>query len=476
MTLVNRYGQKMLIIGAGKAAQLLACYFKLQGKQNLNLVGFLDDRKDIKEIEGLPILGPLKDIEEVIYQYQIEQVMFAIPSLHGDAKIKVLEACSRTGISAEIIPDISSVIYGGEHFKSLDKLDYRDLLNREEVTLDYEKLKPDFFLKRVLITGAGGSIGSELVRQVIKCEPAEIILLGHGENSIFNIHQEIIKKSSIPIIPIIADIRDKQRLQEVFTLYSPDIVYHAAAHKHVPMMEANVYEAVKNNITGTKNLVDVSGTSCVERFIMISTDKSVDPTSVMGATKKIAEGIVHAKNNETTAGIYSVVRFGNVLGSRGSAIPLFWKQIKANRTVTITHPDMERYFMTIPEASQLVIEAGILAKGKEVFVLKMGEPQKITEIVHKLAILAGKNKNQLNVQFIGLRNGEKIREELFEEDEIVKGYTNHKKFYCCRAKIPKCVNKIENWDNYFKFKSNDEIRNELLEIANDKYVIEREYI
>ncbi|MBC1501869.1 polysaccharide biosynthesis protein [Listeria weihenstephanensis] len=473
---MSQYEKRTLLLGAGEASQLLIPYFHTNKTRNLKLIGLLDDRMDIQYVEGLPILGGLKDIGQIVTDYAVEYLVLAIPSLKGHKKIEVLEACSKAGVQTEIMPDIGAIIRGEGSIQAMEKLDYKDLLDREEATLDYDKLKIDFFQKKVLITGAGGSIGSEIVRQLIRCEPAEILLVGHGENSIFNILQEMTRLTEIPLIPIIADIQDKHRLEEVFEDYRPDIVYHAAAHKHVPMMEVNIREAVKNNIMGTKNLVDVSEYYDVERFIMISTDKSVEPTSVMGATKKIAEWIVQAKNDRPNVGVYSVVRFGNVLGSRGSAIPLFWEQIKSDQTITITHPDMERYFMTIPEASQLVIEAGMLAMGGEVFILKMGDSQKIVDIVYKLAVLAGKRKEQLDIQFIGLRDGEKIREELFEIEEIETASDTFMKFYCGQSKVPNRIYEIEDWNQFFAWKSEKDIRKELLQIASEKIKLTKEPI
>ncbi|MBC1474446.1 polysaccharide biosynthesis protein [Listeria grandensis] len=466
MNNVNQNKKRTLIIGAGEASELLIPYFQTHKGNSLISIGILDDREDFLELLGVPILGKLRDLEKVVREYLIEHIIFAIPSLQKNIKIDILEMCAQIGVQTEIMPDIAAIVSGEGSIQTMQKLEYADLLGREEAQLDYGALALEFHKKRVLITGAGGSIGGELVRQLAKCEPAEILLLGHGENSIFNIHQEMRMITQIPLVPLIADIQDKGRLQTIFDNYKPDIVYHAAAHKHVPMMEYNIGEAIKNNIIGTQNLVDISAQYGVERFVMISTDKTVEPTSVMGASKKVAEWIVQSKNNDDKTGVYSVVRFGNVLGSRGSAIPLFWKQIKMNKPVTITHPDMERYFMTIPEASQLVIEASVLAKGGEIFVLKMGKPQKIVNIVQKLAILAGKKHDNVQVKFIGIRDGEKIKEELFEVSEFTTGNNSLNKFYCGTVNIPKAISDIKDWQKYFSQITESDLRIQLFDLIN----------
>ncbi|WP_052165037.1 nucleoside-diphosphate sugar epimerase/dehydratase [Listeria sp. SHR_NRA_18] len=476
MNRTDKIRKRTLIIGAGEAGKLLIQYLQMNVSCNFEVIGILDDHVNEKAVLGIPFVGTLQSIGPVVQEKQIEHIILAIPSLKPREKIAVLNRCSETGIQTEIMPDIEAIIRGEGSMAAIQNIDYADLLDRDEAQQDYHKLTPRFAGKTVLITGAGGSIGSEVVRQVAKCMPKTIILLGHGENSIYNIHREMAEKIDSTLIPIIADVQDKERLSEVFSKYQPEIIYHAAAHKHVPMMELNVREAVKNNIIGTKNLVDVSHENGVELFIMISTDKSVEPTSVMGATKKLAEWIVQMKNEEEGSGIYSIVRFGNVLGSRGSAIPLFWEQIKSGKTVTITHPDMERYFMTISEASQLVIEAGTVAKGGEVFILKMGTPQKIIEIVNKLIILAGKKKEQIEMKFIGLRDGEKIKEELFEMEEIAESEDGFAKFYCGKSRAPRKMKNIEKWIHLFESMNEDELRQALLKFANERVVLEKEYV
>lgn len=460
--------KRTLILGGGEAAKLFIQHEKLYPKKGYFFIGFLDDCQDKSSIYGIPLLGYLNDVKEVVQRHKIEHIILAIPSLSKIKKIELLDICVELGINTEIIPDIGSIIRGEGSIQAAQKLNYADLLNREEMNINYTNLQPMFIGKTVLITGAGGSIGAELSRQVVECEPAVVLLVGHGENSIFNIFQELkMKKSKPTLIPVIADIQDYDRLREVFSLYKPDIVYHAAAHKHVPLMESNVKEAIKNNIIGTKNLVDISEQFDIERFIMISTDKAVDPTSVMGATKRIAEWIVQSRNSDYKRSIYSVVRFGNVLGSRGSAIPIFWEQIKAGRTVTVTHPEMERYFMTISEASQLVIEAGMAAEGGEVFILKMGKPQKIVDIVQKLIVLAGKSKEQINIRFIGIREGEKVKEELFGKKEQRHIQDKFAKFHCSRIEVPSFIKGVNDWNEIFNSEAETCIKDKLLKIAKN---------
>lgn len=470
--------KRTLIIGGGEAGSLLIYHLKRQKNTDFDVIGILDDDKHKQKtnIFGSPIISKLESLEEVVEREHIEHIILAIPSLDAKKRIRLLNRCAKLKIQTEILPDIDAVIRGKEEPVALKTIDYADLLDRGENKINYKKIKPLFYEKRILISGAGGSIGSEIARQLVKCEPKEIILLGHGENSIYEIQQCLNEMHFLNTIPVIADIQDEKRMQEVFLKFKPDIVYHAAAHKHVPLMEGNVKEAIKNNIIGTKNMVNISAEANVERFIMISTDKTVAPTSVMGATKKVAEWIVQSKNREAIRTIYTVVRFGNVLGSRGSAIPLFWKQIKAGKEVTITHPDMERYFMTIPEASQLVIEAGFLAKGKEIFILKMGTPQKIIDIVNKLIILAGKKAEDIPIKFTGLRSGEKISEDLFENKEKMMIHDIHPKFYCGVAQVPKNIEYLEEWLEQLLELPDERAKIELLKLTKNNLMRPKEYI
>lgn len=294
------------------------------------------------------------------------------------------------------------------------------MLGRDPVELDMAQIAKGLTNQTVLVTGAGGSIGSEICRQICNFRPQKVILLGHGENSIYLINQELVNKfkNAIEIIPIIADIQNKKQMATIINKYKPHAIYHAAAHKHVPLMESNVEAAFKNNVIGTKNVAELAKAAHVKKFVMISTDKAVNPTNVMGASKRIAEMIVQSLNDNKSPTQFVAVRFGNVLGSRGSVIPLFKKQIEQGGPVTVTHPDMTRYFMTIPEAARLVLQAGALAKGGEIFVLDMGEPVKIVDLAKNLIKLSGKNSNDIKIEYSGIRPGEKLFEELLNDDEV----------------------------------------------------------
>ena len=432
-----KVSKKVLVLGGGEAAQLWIYHTKHFRQAEIQVVGILDDSLAKEtQIEEVPVIGRLSDLNEVVQSFGIEKIIIAIPSLSVRKRDKLLTHCADLNLETNILPDISSIMSTEANPVQERSVRYSDLLNREEQKMNVANLKRFFKGKTILISGAGGSIGSELVRQVNKCQPQKILLLGHGENSIFSIYKEILKVKTCPVVPIIADIQDKQRLEENFQFYRPEIIYHAAAHKHVPLMEGNPTEAIKNNVWGTMNMVEVADEFGVEKFMMISTDKTVYPTSTMGMTKKIAEWIVQSKNTKNTSTIFSVVRFGNVLGSRGSAIPLFWEQIQNNEPITITHPEMERYFMTIPEASQLVIEASEQATGNDMYILQMGEPQKIVKIVEKLIHLAGKKSVDVKIAYTGLRNGEKLSESLFEEQEMADMTKINTKFFKGHAIIP----------------------------------------
>jgi FlaA1/EpsC-like NDP-sugar epimerase len=340
-----------------------------------------------------------------------------------------------------------------------------DLLGREQIKLDVESIADKLQGQTILVTGAGGSIGSEICRQISKFSPAEIILLGHGENSIYTIEIELknMYKNKIEFYTEIADVQDKKKIIEIMKKYSPRYVYHAAAHKHVPLMERNPEEAVKNNIIGTKNVAEAADLSGVNTFVMVSTDKAVNPTSVMGSSKKLAEMIVQYMDMKSKTK-FVAVRFGNVLGSRGSVIPLFKKQILAGGPVTVTHPEMVRYFMTIPEASRLVIQAGVLARGGEIFVLDMGEPVKIVDLARNLIHLSGYTEDDIEIKFTGMRPGEKLFEELLNEKEVHNKQV-FPKIYIGKSLDVNLDNINELIDNFSKL-NNDQLRERLLLIAN----------
>lgn len=442
--------KKVLIVGAGDAGAIVAREIK-QRNTAQQLVGYIDD--DIEKIGskllGTPILGTSQDIHEIVSKYDIDSIIIAMPSVSGDIIRKIALICRESGCEVKVLPGIYELIDGKGTLQQLRNIEIEDLLRREPVKLDLGEISRYIQDKIILITGAGGSIGSELSRQISKIRPKKIILLGRGENSIYEIHQELKEKfCDLEYIPVIADIRDRKRIDEIFARYKPQVVFHAAAHKHVPLMEAQPSEAVKNNIFGTKNIVEAADRFQVETVIMISTDKAVNPTSVMGATKRVAELIVQNMNAHSKTK-YAVVRFGNVLGSRGSVIPLFKKQIAKGGPITITHPDMVRYFMTIPEATQLVLQAGAIAKGSEVFLLDMGEPVRIFDMAKDLVELHGLVPEQdIKFVFTGLRPGEKLYEELLTAEEGAES-THHKKIY--KATIEKidefvladCLDKLE---------------------------------
>ncbi|MFS0645406.1 polysaccharide biosynthesis protein [Siminovitchia sp. 179-K 8D1 HS] len=413
--------KRTLIVGAGSGGTTLARQLLHSNDVDLEPVAFADDdpRKFMLEMYGLKVCGGIDDIPLIVRENRIENIIIAIPSLPKKEVRRIYETCAKTDAEIKIMPLIEDVMTGKVEVSALRNVEVEDLLGREPVELDICSITESIKGSTVLVTGAGGSIGSEICRQICQFEPREIILLGHGEYSIYNIDMELRQKygDKIGIFPVIADVQDRERIMEVMDTHRPDVVYHAAAHKHVPLMEYNPREAVKNNIFGTKNVAEAADTYKVNTFVLVSTDKAVNPPNVMGATKRIAEMIIQnmAKISHTK---FVAVRFGNVLGSRGSVIPLFKKQIEAGGPVTVTHPDMTRYFMTIPEASRLVIQAGVLARGGEVFVLDMGEPVKIADLAKNLITLSGYTVEEIGIEYTGIRPGEKMYEELLNDNEI----------------------------------------------------------
>lgn len=413
--------KRTLIVGAGSAGTAVARQLLHNNDVDLLPVAFVDDdpRKYKLEMFGLTVCGNIDDIPQVVKKHRIEDIIIAIPSIGKKDVRRIYETCAKTDAKVQIMPMIEDIMTGKVSVSALRNVEVEDLLGREPVELDISSISQSITDSVVLVTGAGGSIGSEICRQICKFHPKEIILLGHGEYSIYNIDMELRQEygEHIGIIPVIADVQDRENIMDVMEKYRPGVVYHAAAHKHVPLMEANPKEAVKNNIFGTKNVAEASDTFGVHTFVLVSTDKAVNPPNVMGASKRIAEMIIQnmAKMSNTK---FVAVRFGNVLGSRGSVIPLFKKQIEAGGPVTVTHPDMTRYFMTIPEASRLVIQAGALARGGEVFVLDMGEPVKISDLAKNLITLSGFTEEEIGIRYTGIRPGEKMYEELLNENEI----------------------------------------------------------
>jgi len=413
-----REAKRVLIIGAGDAGALVVRELQRPSQLNLIPIGFLDDdpAKQNHQIYGVSVIGKVNKLSNILDNQQVDEVIIAIPSAPGNIIRLVNDACRTKGIPSRTMPGIYELLGGKVSVNRLREVDITDLLRRDHVRVNDEKVGQALEGKCVLVTGAGGSIGSELSRQIARRNPAELVLLGHGENSIFEILLELQSNyPSLKLIPVIADIRNAQRLDSVFAAQQPQIVFHAAAHKHVPLMEANPVEAISNNVLGTRNLVQAALDHNIERFVLISTDKAVRPSSIYGATKRLAEMIVlDAAHQHQRA--FTVVRFGNVLGSRGSIIPIFKNQIANGGPVTITHPDMVRFFMTIPEAVYLVLQASSMQSGGEVFVLNMGEPVRILDLAEDLIKLSGLEPHKdIEITFTGIRPGEKLAEELWDE-------------------------------------------------------------
>lgn len=411
----RRPPKPVLVMGAGSAGMLIVKEMRSNPSLGLEPVGFVDDDRGKHgfRISGAPVLGSRSDIPVLVEKHRVEEVIIAMPTAPGSSIRDVVALCNRAGIAARTIPGLYDILSGRVSVSQLRNVDIEDLLRREPVQTDVTAVSEMLHGCRVMVTGAGGSIGSELCRQIARCKPKALVLLGHGENSIFSITNELVwQYPHLAIEQVIADVRDPDRLSHVFRSLQPDVVFHAAAHKHVPLMEINVAEAITNNVKGTANLLHVAEAQRVRRFVFISTDKAVNPSSVMGATKRVAELLVQA-SAERSALPYVAVRFGNVLGSSGSVVPLFREQIARGGPITITHPEVSRYFMTIPEAVQLVLQAGALGQGGEVFVLDMGEPIRIEDLAKDLIKLSGLELGRdLDLVYTGLRPGEKLFEEL----------------------------------------------------------------
>jgi FlaA1/EpsC-like NDP-sugar epimerase len=413
----NESPRRVLIAGAGDAGAMVLRELHRNPQLGLDAVGFIDDAvvKLGKRIHGLRVLGPLDALERIVADYRVEEIIIAMPTARGAVVRRLADAARHAGVPARVLPGVFELLDGGVSVSRLRTLDIADLLRRTQVQADPETAR---YLSGqvVLVTGAGGSIGSELCRQAARAGASTLILLGHGENSIFEIAGQLSQHyPAVRMVPVIADVRDGAALQRIFAEHRPRVVFHAAAHKHVPLMESHPHEAITNNVRGTQLLVEAALEARVERFVLISTDKAVAPSSVMGASKKMAEMIVRDAARRSGRR-FMAVRFGNVLGSRGSVVPFFRRQIETGGPVTVTHPDMTRFFMTIPEAVYLVLKAGGLAQGGELFVLNMGEPVRIVDLAHDLIRLSGYSFDDVQVVFTGLRPGEKLSEELWEAE------------------------------------------------------------
>ena len=417
--------KRVLVVGAGDAGTMVTRALRRNPQLGKNPVAFLDDAhaKIGKNVQGVPVVGTLDSLREAIDQYDISEVIIAMPKAVGAVVRTLAEVCRETGTPSRIVPGFYELLGGQLNVSRLRQVEIADLLRREQVTSS-EDAGIYLAKTRVLVTGAGGSIGSELCRQIALSGPALLILVGHGENSIFEVQSRLREQfAGVPIKAVIADIREPERLAACFRQHRPQIVFHAAAHKHVPLMEENPEEAITNNVMGTRNVVHACVDARVERLVMISTDKAVAPASMMGATKRFAEMIVR-DSARRTGRPFSVVRFGNVLGSRGSVVPVFKKQIEQGGPITITHPDVRRFFMTIPEAVHLVLQAGGLSRGGELFVLNMGQPIRIVQLAQDLIRLSGLSTTEIPIVFTGLRPGEKLEEDLWEHKAKVEPTTH----------------------------------------------------
>jgi len=414
---IPRRKKWVLVVGAGDAGAMVVRELQKNPQLNIKPIGFLDDNpaKQDSKIHGVPVLAPLDEIANILDTRHVDEVIIAIPSAAGKVLRRVTEVCRRRGVAFRTMPGIYELLGGDVSVSRLREVDIADLLRREPVKMDTEALGEVLQDRVVMVTGAGGSIGSELCRQIARLNPKTLIMLGHGENSIFSALLSL--KARFPvleIIPIIADVRDKPRLTVVFERWTPEVIFHTAAHRHVPLMQSNIEEAVTNNILGTQNIVQAALDFKVQRLVMISTDKAIRPVNIMGATKRIAEMLVlnAAREHEKA---FTVVRFGNVLGSRGSVVPRFKRQIAAGGPVTVTHPEMKRYFMTIPEAVHLVLQASTLSECGENFILDMGQPVKILDLAEDLIRLSGLEPGRdIEIVFSGIRPGEKLSEDLWD--------------------------------------------------------------
>ncbi len=420
---------KVLLVGAGDAGQLIAREVRSNLQLDIDIVGFIDDDpvKRKTTLQGLKILGTQIDLDKIVNQYNVDEIIIAIPSATGKQIRSIVERCQKTEVRFKILPGVGDLIDGRVSVQQLRDVDLNDLLGRDPISLDKVQINHYLQGKRVLVTGAGGSIGSEICRQVARFNPQKLILFENGETPLFLIEQELGQQfSQLAIVPIIGDVRNRSRVNAIFDEQMPQVVFHAAAYKHVPMMEKNPAEAVNNNIHGTRLVADAADDFGVEKFVMISTDKAVRPTNVMGSTKRIAEMYVQSLNKLSKTS-YVTTRFGNVLGSNGSVVPTFKEQIEKGGPITVTDPEVTRFFMTIPEATQLVLQAGSMGRGGEIYLFDRGEPVKILSLAEKMIRLSGLQLHEdIEIVYTGLRPGEKLYEELLLDDEGVLPTTHAK--------------------------------------------------
>lgn len=465
-TRTQRAGElrRVLIVGAGEAGTLIAREMQRHPEAGLAPIGFLDDeiQKQRQQILGIPVFGPVKELIEVASRERAEEVLIAVPSATGDFVRQVVDLAREAQLRYRIIPGVFEILSGNVNINQIRDVDLEDLLRRPPVQLNTAEIADYLRGRVILVTGAGGSIGSEIVRQICNYAPASILLFGRGENSIFLIQQELVRNwPDVKQFGLIGDVRDAARLRSVFEEYRPEVVFHAAAHKHVPLMEQTPSEAILNNVMGTKNVVDLCLEFNVLRLVNVSTDKAVNPTSVMGASKRVAEMVVSAgaaRSKETQD--FVSVRFGNVLGSRGSVVPTFMAQIRAGGPITVTHPEMTRYFMTIPEAARLVLQAGGLAENGKVYVLNMGSPVKIADLARDVIRLSG--AKNVDIVYSGVRPGEKLYEELLTSSEGVHATTHSEIFSAKLAEVDPVM-----LEKQLYILQNDAQRNDMTAVRND---------
>jgi len=433
--------KNLIIIGAGDCGEKIYREIRDNASLQYEVVGFLDDSKKKigRTIHGIQVLSRIDDIVQTIKKVEADEALIAIPSANGLQMRRIVELCKPSGIPFKIVPGYGELIDGRVSVKAIRDVAYRDLLGREVIKLDEEGIGAYINDQRVMVTGAGGSIGSELCRQICRFNPRQLILYERAESSLYDIELELKENfEDIDIVPVLGDIQNKKQLKRTFDKYSPVTVFHAAAYKHVPMMEIQPWKAIENNVIGTANLIDAVNNSNVERFVFVSTDKAVRPANVMGASKRVAEMLIQCQNsNNASSTRFAIVRFGNVVGSVGSVVPRFRKQIEKGGPVTVTHPDVTRYFMTIPEACQLILQAGALSSDNnvEVFILDMGTPVKIADMARDLIRLSGfEPETDIRVEFTGLRPGEKLFEELITEGEGIVS-TSHEKIMALQGEV-----------------------------------------
>jgi len=450
-------GKRILIVGAGDAGESILHEMCKNGKLNYNPVGLIDDdpQKMGRRLHGVKVLGNREAIPELVKNYSIDEIIISIPSATNTQIKEIIDLCIQSGAKFKTIPTLSEMMDGKVSISQIRDVQMEDLLGREPVETDLERIKDEFMGKRVLVTGGGGSIGRELCKQISRYSPEKLILFDHNENSVFYTHRDLNTEfNCLDCVPVVADVSDKKSTSQILATYHPHIVFHAAAHKHVPLMEVNVAEVVRNNVLGTKIISDLAIQNGVDKFIFISTDKAVNPTNFMGATKKFGELYIQGLN-ETNHTKFMSVRFGNVIGSTGSVARLFKEQIQLGRPVTVTHPKICRFLMTIPEAVQLILQAASIGHGGEIFVLDMGEPIKIMDLARTMIRLSGYEPDKdIPIVITGLRAGEKMEEELFDRNSETLNRTDHKKIYVVEhtnsTKSSSLINAINELESSFQ--------------------------